>query len=204
VDQDLVFLDTLRDAYFCVPDGGSHADLQAAGRAIRLNGDDLLSDLRQAGLISRSRPEGVRPDPAEAIRPSASAVRSTYEAPRLGDVIDALVAMADLALHYRGRRFSEILESAAQGRSPTTVCDSRVFALADRFHRWIPYAPVSGKCLIRSFMLLRFLRRHGGDARWVFGVSTWPFRAHCWLQCGDTALDDHPDRLAAYTALLVL
>lgn len=72
------------------------------------------------------------------------------------------------------------------------------------FHRWAPFAPAPGKCLLRSFMLLRLLRRHGHDARWVFGVRTWPFRAHCWLQAGDVVLDDDVEALVALTPILVV
>ncbi|WP_374571406.1 lasso peptide biosynthesis B2 protein [Phenylobacterium sp. J426] len=65
-------------------------------------------------------------------------------------------------------------------------------------------APLPAKCLVRSFALLCFLRRCGHDAAWCFGVSTWPFAAHCWLQVGEVALDDHPDQLAAYTPIHVV
>jgi hypothetical protein len=37
----------------------------------------------------------------------------------------------------------------------------------------------------------------------VFGVRTWPFHAHCWLQCDDVVLDDQADRVAAYAPILV-
>ena len=72
------------------------------------------------------------------------------------------------------------------------------------FHRWAYWTPAPAKCLIRSFMLLRLLRRHGLDARWVFAVRTWPFEAHCWLQAGATVLDDAGDRLVAYHPILVV
>jgi hypothetical protein len=74
----------------------------------------------------------------------------------------------------------------------------------DAFHRWSPYAPVSGKCLLRAFMLRRFLIRNGHNAHWVFGVTTWPFSAHCWLQCGTVALDEYAERTAAYTPIMIL
>ena len=48
------------------------------------------------------------------------------------------------------------------------------------------------------------LRRHGHDARWVFGVRTWPFRAHCWLQRGEVVLDDDLETLVPLTPILVI
>jgi hypothetical protein len=51
-------------------------------------------------------------------------------------------------------------------------------------------------------MLLRLLHAKGLDAHWVFGVRTWPFQAHCWLQCEDLVLDDQPDRVRAFTPIM--
>ena len=48
------------------------------------------------------------------------------------------------------------------------------------------------------------LRRAGQNAAWVFGVRTWPFSAHCWLQIGDAVLDDDPERVSRYTPIMVL
>jgi hypothetical protein len=77
-------------------------------------------------------------------------------------------------------------------------------ALVAAFHRWACWTPAPAKCLIRSFMLLRLLRRHGFDARWVFAVRTWPFEAHCWLQAGPVVLDDAVERLTAYHPILAV
>ena len=57
---------------------------------------------------------------------------------------------------------------------------------------------------MRSFVLLRFLQRSGLNARWVIGVRTWPFSAHCWLQIDDTALDDAWERLVVYEPILAV
>jgi hypothetical protein len=77
-------------------------------------------------------------------------------------------------------------------------------ALADAFARMAVWVPVSRKCLIRSLLLLLFLARAGAKADWVFGVRTWPFGAHCWVQSGETCLDDEPERLAGYHPILVV
>jgi hypothetical protein len=111
----------------------------------------------------------------------------------------------DAAAHYQGRSFGSLLREmspATDEAPPKAMTD--LLDRVDRFHRWIPYAPVSGKCLLRSFLLLRLLRRAGLQATWVFGVRTWPFHAHCWLQCGDMVLDDTADRIAAYAPILAV
>lgn len=36
---------------------------------------------------------------------------------------------------------------------------------------------------------------------WVFGVRTWPFAAHCWIQIGDLVVGDVLDRVRGYTPI---
>lgn len=106
---------------------------------------------------------------------------------------------------YRGRSFAQLLHAARSGPSPHLQDGpADLYELLEGFQRWAPYAPVTYKCLLRSFLLLRVLHRHGQDAAWVFGVTTWPFEAHCWLQVEDVVLDDEFDRVARYTPIMVL
>ena len=72
------------------------------------------------------------------------------------------------------------------------------------FQALMPWAPFPGACLFRSYLLLRFLQRGGDDARWVIGVRTWPFEAHCWLQIDDVALDERCERLVRFQPLLAI
>lgn len=73
-----------------------------------------------------------------------------------------------------------------------------------QFERLRPWLAPPGECLLRSYHLRAFLRARGLDALWVFGVRTWPFSAHCWLQAGATALDDDLERLVAYQPILAV
>jgi hypothetical protein len=79
-----------------------------------------------------------------------------------------------------------------------------VAAVTAAFIRLMPWAPYQGACLHRAFLLLFMLRASGADAIWVFGVRTWPFSAHCWLQVGDSVLDDDPERVSLYTPILAV
>ena len=72
------------------------------------------------------------------------------------------------------------------------------------WRRLAPWLPMDGVCLFRSGMLLAFLRALGPRPTWVFGVRTWPFQAHCWLQVEDIALDDEAERLCAYAPVLAV
>ncbi|MBS0331310.1 MAG: lasso peptide biosynthesis B2 protein [Proteobacteria bacterium] len=112
--------------------------------------------------------------------------------------------LADILVGYRGKTFEQILATCEPTRSAPPRITANLLRVVDDFHRWAPFAPTSGKCLLRAYMLLRLLRRRGEDATWVFGVRTWPFHAHCWLQCEDVVLDDHPERIRAFTPILRL
>ena len=68
----------------------------------------------------------------------------------------------------------------------------------------LPWLPFQGQCLHRAFMLRRLLARRGLSVHWVFGVRTWPFMAHCWLQAGDTLVADDLDRVLGFTPILVV
>jgi hypothetical protein len=90
-------------------------------------------------------------------------------------------------------------------RRPVARLDStRVAAVTAAFTRLMPWVPGQGACLHRAFLLLFMLRRAGADAVWVFGVRTWPFSAHCWVQVGDAVLDDDPERVSRYTPIMAV
>jgi hypothetical protein len=201
---ELVFLDIEADRYLCL--SATAASLAPDRRALQLDDADLARDLQEAALIlpPGDAPEAFEPRPLPP-RPTVSALRDVYPGPRLADAAPLARAVAEVLMNYRGRRFPEILRLVRSSRPSSSVSNPQALqSAADAFHRWSPYAPISAKCLLRSFVLLRLLHRQGLDAQWVFGVTTWPFRAHCWLQAGELALDERLDRIAAFTPILAV
>ena len=204
VDGDLVFLDVAADAYYCLPGATAQVEIASNGWSVAIEDEMLAAELQQANLVRPlaagfNRPDRTRPNP-----PQASAIRYEHPRPRPGDIQAVITTTLDVALNYRGRPFHEIIDrtSAASRRGRPPRRD--LLEVVDGFHRWIPFAPLSGKCLLRAFALLRLLQREGHSASWVFGVSTWPFQAHCWLQVGELVLDDTCERVAAYRPILVV
>jgi hypothetical protein len=200
LQEDVVFLDVSADAYICVPQGAALLGLAKDGLRLCPSQPGVGGSLIAAGLAVRDMPPiGDRyrsPPPL----PASGLPRAI--APRLSplDAANLLGALLDLVLHYRGHTFAAILayvERARQRRPPTARAPD-VLDLARRFQAGAIWLPAPGKCLVRSFLLLRFLQRSNCDAEWVFGVHTWPFEAHCWLQSGDIVLDDAPERLLRY------
>lgn len=194
---DLVLLDIAADRYLCAPDG---ALALAIGHDGEVRGAaDAAQALVDAGLAKGAHMEFVRAPPAPDLPTrDLRGGRPPGLSPRAAGRF--LLCLFDLLRLYRGRTFAQILEAA---RRPPRSARARPQALelaetARLAQAALIWLPLSRKCLVRSFLVLRFLQRSGHTAQWVFGVRTWPFAAHCWLQSGDLVLDDLPERLAAY------
>jgi len=203
---DLVFLDVEHDAYVCLAGAGAVAAMTAGEAYIDTEDDALCVALGDAGLIMPERTGD--PSAPRLMAPPAKAAVSRRVAP-LGSVSRALWrAHLDAALHYHGRSFAHLVAFAARRRralpSPEARPSDRDLEIISAFDALWPWIPFQGRCLKRSFMLLSVLCHSRSDAAWVFGVRTYPFEAHCWLQIGETVLDDSLDHLAAYRPLITL
>lgn len=109
----------------------------------------------------------------------------------LKDVLDNLV-------RYReGSR----LNAASSGSH-----EARILDFAGLFVRSRLYVPfeTSTSCLLDSVALTTYLAGHDVSANIVFGVTSDPFSAHCWVQCGDLVLNDTVGNAAAYTPIRVI
>lgn len=199
VGDDVVFLSITADRYQCLPSAAGLLDLDVAKGSLRIHHDALAGALGRAGLIARGTPTPRRAAPP---LPTATLAAGPFDLPGRRDLQALACSAVDIALSYRGRPLASLLAAVDASRAQRGAPRHGLEAVVAAFHRWAPWAPVSGKCLLRSFMLLRGLHRHGLDATWVFGVRTWPFSAHCWLQVDGVALDEHPARLAAFTPIL--
>jgi len=84
------------------------------------------------------------------------------------------------------------------------VDESDVVHLVATFRTAILLIPGVRLCLANTMLLSAFLRRHGIRATWVFGVRTYPFEAHCWLEWQDIVLNDTPDHVRWFTPIMVM
>lgn len=190
---DLVLLDLATDDYLCVPDCGA---LEISGRDVRGPIDAILRLAAEELLLANPRPND-RPSPqplptkrlpgTPAIRPAARDWL-TFTGIWL-DAVRRRPTLARLKARYAdrlGRR--DNLASVAE----------RV----EVFRQILPFAPWAGACLLQAELLLRFLNASGLDADWVFGVRTFPFLAHCWLQIGEHCVSEAPETLMVYRPIL--
>jgi len=195
---DGVLLDARDGVYYCLPEAGGH-----------FVGDDIVDpDLAQtleaAGLaIAAGSPR--------ATRRAAPAARDLTQLeppkPSRGEQLALARVWTASAGRYHGRSFAALIAQARRRAPSENLASDEDASTARRalvFARLLPWIPFQGVCLYRSFMLLAYLRAAGLDAAWVFGVRTWPFEAHCWLQHGDLVLDDTVDGVRGYLPILVV
>ncbi|MBB5746537.1 lasso peptide biosynthesis B2 protein [Brevundimonas variabilis] len=192
--SDLVLLDMSADDYLLLPDCG---DLVVDGNElhgpvetlVRLAADELL----QSGgrVLPRQGPPSL---PVETL-PIVMAAPSIKDTAIFAAIwIDAI----------RGQPTLQGLEARVAGRTGKRDDLQAVAARVEIFRQLLPWAPRTGACLLQTELLLRFINAAGFDADWVFGVRTWPFLAHCWLQIGDVSVSQAPETLTMYRPILAI
>lgn len=202
--DDLVLLDLVQGSYGCLPGAGAALGTVTETGEVQGVDPDLAVLLVEAGALSLSTTR----DPTRLLTPPLprqDLIERPSRRPTPAELAALSSALANMAYRFRGRPFAAIL-AAAQGEAcaPLPAPSARAMDLAGAFQVWLPWIPFQGVCFYRSFLLREALRRRGEAAWWVFGVQTWPFEAHCWLQVGDVVLDDAAERVAAYTPILAV
>jgi len=198
LDQDIVLLDVRQSEYLCLPDAAAVFDRRGDG--VKILDEDLAHQASELGLLG----QGWRPDQLALIPAGADVQTITDFRASARDIFAFLAAYGVLVKRYYRRPFGELITYArdqGRGRAPALITPE-LLETVQAFRRLLPWAPFEGVCLYRSFYLLAFLRLRGFDATWMFGVRTWPFEAHCWLQLGDTVLDDSLDHVRSFSPIL--
>jgi hypothetical protein len=65
-----------------------------------------------------------------------------------------------------------------------------------------PLVPRAYQCLFDSLALLELLAFHRLFPLWTFGVMCDPFQAHCWLEAGNSVLNDTVERVSLYIPIM--
>lgn len=117
---------------------------------------------------------------------------------------DALCSLLSIQRLLDHRPFAELV---AQVEAAKVVKASRAPAPEDLLASFTAVRPMlkhARICRLDAPALCIFLRRHGHDARLVFGVRLRPFAAHCWAQLGEAAVLEAPEDLRQYTPILAI
>ena len=198
VDGDLVLMDARQNEYFCIAcdeASGVVSDLKGSNR---FPGSAALHmELEAAGLYgSLDQPRTHHPilDLATAdIFADEITPIPAYMLPRLS------IAAAQAWWRLRVRRPEQWLTLADRRRARFRTANAdEVRRLAQIAFRARALFPGAARCLPNSMLLLELLAMHGLTARWVFGVRTHPFDAHCWVEHEGTVLNDSLDHVRWY------
>lgn len=198
IGDDIVVLDAWTNAYYCLPAASTAVHDSPAG--LSFDDPDLAEHFAQAGFLASTPPPTSPASPS----PRRDLGQTVAERVRPGEVGLILVAWLTMLPSYYWADFRRLVRQGADP-SPTNgpiEPSEEVRRLVATFERILPWLPFQGVCLYRAFLLRRVLRWRGHQTRWVFGVRTWPFLAHCWLQIGDVVLDDAAERLTSFSPIM--
>lgn len=201
IGEDIVVLDVNADQYHCLLDG---ADWMVVGEggSVTVPDEGAASALLTAGLAIGERPKTPRRTPEPARRQLATASTPSKQALLLSGF-----SLAAATISFRGKSLRQLVQvgppaSADSRHKPTD--DRALIESVTAVQAALPWIPLEGECLQRAFQIRRVLARRGIHSDWIFGVRTWPFAAHCWLQIGDLVIADTLDRVDRYTPIMVV
>lgn len=217
-DDRVVLLDLLRSRYVGIDgrypldhlvDGWPAADDRAV-RPVAAN-DALIGELRAAGLVERG-PQPERAPSDELEDPTTSLDlhhQASYGRIRARYVYQFAACATLSAARLRWLSLQSVAAHVAALRSRTPAAAAHqgdhLYEAVEAFDRLRPLAFTSReRCLYDSLALVTFLACERLHARWVIGVRTNPFRAHAWVQAGDTVLNDLHENVRAFRPILVV
>jgi hypothetical protein len=202
IGEDIVALDILHDAYTCLVGGAEHIRLLGGGK-IELSHQTAVDDLESVGWLCPSPPLQIEREAQSAGQARPVPLKMDYSRVVMTG-LDTIVA----ASLFRRQTFGELVATARRLRRRAIdrrpIDGEQLDRTVSTFATIRPWLPDQGVCLQRCFSLLQCLSRRGIVVDWVFGVRTWPFAAHCWLQLGDQVLCDDLDRVRGYVPILVV
>lgn len=203
-----IFLDLATDRYFCL---GTDADaafrLVASHRTVPRSLEPAVDRLVSEGVLVRGA-HGPFPRPCSLVAaPARSFLDLGERSSALVHLAPSLLSLAVAAVTLRTRPLRAVLV-ALSGQSTAgagTAPPIKQLGSLSRAFAWTGYVfSAHNRCLLRSVALKAHLARRGIASDLVFGVTTEPFSAHCWVQIGDMVLNDRVDRVRPYTPIHIV
>lgn len=199
-----VFLDVAADRYFCLAPILERAFLDW----LENPASTAIPTLIDAGLL-------VAGDTISSQPPLAAATRSLIETamPLTASGIGRTLIFRSVVRRRLEQRFTPLAvqfdritsrRHAASEVQPLRAPRPTPGAILASFRRHRRLVPIATCCLLDSLALLDLLARFDHHPQLVIGVTLDPFLAHCWLQDGDTALNEHVGHVAGFSPILVI
>ena len=204
VNGSITLLDMRQDRYFRVPNS-----LADESREWLLGGETaprrFLDLLTRHAILRRHDPEIATITHQTVVVPAGliDPMGGNFEEAVSSFSIARAVAAARISL--RVRRLQSVVEHRRRWRSTLRfVRDETLGQTLAAYHRQRRFVPVRKNCLTDSLALDRWLGVRGDPRRIVFGITTEPFLAHCWLQTDAMLLNDSYDHVRRYAPILVI
>jgi len=213
IDGHPIFLDVAHDRYFRVPD-----DLEPAVVTLIAGGECAEPDIQRLirSNILSSNPARERGAQAALVEPPLrSAVERPQAAVRVSaaNLLEVLVTVYRTHRHLAKRSMKDNLDRLTQYRSRhasqpanklTRPARAQLLDAVSIYRRARLFVPIKLSCHLDSLAMVHFLARRGLAANIVFGVTSDPFSAHCWVQTGDLVLSDSVGNANAYTPIRIV
>jgi hypothetical protein len=212
IDGDVpIFLDLAWDRYFRLTTDAEAAFRRLARHESPSAGDDLiLADLVERGVLETN----TRDDQDQLLTPvlplaTEPACRAKPSARIFEQILIARCRMRFSRRHVRAKLLALVypaLHAAAPAADDTHTANG--LKLAETMAASLMLSDLvlgqAEHCLERGLALVHLLRRAGERAELVFGVTSRPFAAHCWVQQGNLLLGDTVERVRTFTPIAVL
>lgn len=202
----LIFLDVAADRYFCLSDT-AEAQFRAVAGQVQSSrdvpGHALQTMIEERLLIETDGGTEIQPcrPPPPPMASLLEGISPSRKAPTLGTFARLVASIVRLRVQPLDANLSMV--SAQRRRSRRDADNDALAAIACEFASASRWLSSTDRCLAQSLAVARTARRSGIPVTVVFGVSLGPFEAHCWVQCGDTVVNDRVDTVTRFMPILV-
>lgn len=200
-DGRVIFFDVPGDRYF-----GLRPEWDLAFQRLLADDDPgpALMALEEANILIRAE-AGFRllhrPDIAKPFKE----LGQEHPKPLIADALTCIAAQFKAVALLRFRSFATIIRAIERDTGFQAVSEPVKFgAIRSAFAATAPLRPRNRHCLSNSLAFLYAVRSHGMNATFVMGVSAQPFSAHCWIQSGETVLNDTLENVLAFHPIFSL
>jgi len=198
VDDDVVMLNIDVDEYSCFI-GAAEWLVPADDGVVHVPNETTADELVAAGIAVREPPSIPRRAPSPARRTLPRNEQTDWSA-----ALNAGLFLLTATLAFRRKTLAQLLDTALPTLARESVSDQELSRILAAARVALPWIPMEGECLQRAYEFRWFLARQGVRTEWVFGVRTWPFAAHCWLQTDDLVIADSLERVGRFTPIMVV
>jgi hypothetical protein len=199
-----VFLDLRRDRYVALEPaaeaafskllahpGGSHDPEERA----RLLATGLFAPADKASPLAPVQIAPVEREPPETDAPGRTLP---------GDILSLWWRLVRARHMLATRPLERVLAEARRTNTKRMTAAPDLGPLAARCRAARSFIPLHPRCLPDTLAAAGWLATRGLGVTIVLGVALDPFSAHCWLQSGDTVLNDRLDIVTGFTPVLAL